>query len=88
MRQTLYSKYGRVAPTMKRSVLRSFYRELSGDESASANEHEEEIDRRVHQLLEMEDPDIIIDLRELNCGRKSQYDVFWDECRTYRSCSR
>ena len=63
---------------MKHSVMRSFYRKLSGDESASANEHEEEIARMVHQLLEMEDPDIIIDLRELNCGRKFQYDVFWD----------
>lgn len=42
MRQTLYSKYGRVAHTMKSSVMRSLYRELSGDESASANEHEKE----------------------------------------------
>ena len=32
-------------------------------------------------MLEMEDPDIVIDLRELNCGRKSQYDVFWEECK-------
>ncbi len=29
MRQTLFSKYGRVAPTMKRAVMRSFYRELT-----------------------------------------------------------
>lgn len=83
MRKTLYSKYGRVAPSMKLSVLRSFYKELSGDQSSSANEHEEEIDRRVNQMLEMEDPDIIIDLRELNCGRKSQYDVFWEECKKF-----
>ena len=68
MRQTLYSKYGRVTHTMKKSVMRSFYRELSGDESASTNVHEKEIDRRVLQLLEMEDPDIIIDLCEFNCG--------------------
>ncbi len=83
MRKTLYSKYGCVAPSMKRSVMKSFYKELSGDQSFSANEHEEEIDRRVYQMLEMEDPDIIIDLRELNCGCKSQYDVFWEECKKF-----
>ena len=31
----------------------------------------------------MEDPDIIIDLRELNCGQKSQYDTFWEECKKF-----
>ncbi len=28
----------------------------------------------------MEDPDIVLDLRQLNSGRKSQYDTFWEEC--------
>ena len=83
MRQSPFSKYGRVAPTMKRAVMRSFYRELTGDQSASANEHEGEIDRQVDQILDMEDPDIIIDLRELNCGRKSQYNAFWEECKKF-----
>lgn len=54
MRQTLHSKWS-IAHTRKRSVLN---REFSRDEAASANEHEEEIDRRVHQLLEMEDTDM------------------------------
>ena len=31
-------------------------------------------------MIEMEYPDIVLDLRHLNSGRKSQYDAFWDEC--------
>ena len=31
-------------------------------------------------VLELEDPDIIIDLKPLNRGRKGQYDVFWEDC--------
>ena len=32
-------------------------------------------------VLDMEDPDVIIDLRHLNLGHKGQYDVFWQECK-------
>lgn len=34
-------------------------------------------------ILEMEDADIVLDLRHLNTGRKSQYDVFWSECKKF-----
>ena len=34
-------------------------------------------------VLDMEDPDVIIDLRKLNSGRKGQYDVFWEQCRMF-----
>lgn len=42
-----------------------------------------EIDERVQSVLDMEDPDVIIDLRQLNSGRKGQYDVFWKECKKF-----
>ena len=45
-----------------------------------ANLPEAEIDDRVRMVLDTEDPDVIIDLRHLNSGRKGQYDVFWQEC--------
>jgi len=54
--------------------------ELTGDHSSSTNEHEAKIDKRVQQLFEMEDPEIIVDLYKHNEG---QNDVFWDECRKY-----
>lgn len=31
----------------------------------------------------MEDLDVVLDLRSLNTGHKSQYDVFWDECKKF-----
>ena len=31
----------------------------------------------------MEDPDIVLDLRALNTGQKTQYNVFWDESRKF-----
>ena len=39
-----------------------------GDASAARTTEEAEIDARVAECLEMEDPDIIIDLREVNCS--------------------
>ena len=41
------------------------------------------IDRHVQQLIEMEDPDIVVDLRVHNEGRKEIYDAFWRECQKF-----
>ena len=30
--------------------------------------------------MEMEDPDIVMDLRHLNTGAKARCDLFWTEC--------
>ncbi|CAB3995273.1 Hypothetical predicted protein [Paramuricea clavata] len=83
MRQSLMQKYGRVAPNIKPAVLRSLYRDLTDDSSAATNEHMAEIDERVRLILDMEDPNVVLDLRTLNTGNKSQYDVFWDECKKF-----
>ena len=65
------TKYGRVAPNMKPAIMRKFYRDLTGDNSAASNEHEAEIDERVRLLLEMEDPDVLLDMRALNTNKRS-----------------
>ena len=31
-------------------------------------------------IVDMEDVDVIVDLRNLNNGRKCMYEVFWQEC--------
>ena len=66
---------------MKPVILCALYRELTNDDSAPSNLHEAEIDERMRTNLEMEDADIVLDLSHLNTGRKSQYDVFWSECK-------
>ena len=83
MRKALLAKYGRVAPAMKKSVMRKWYKELTGDASAASNLHEAEIDERVRLVIEMEDPDVVLDLRALHTGAKSQYDAFWDQCQKF-----
>ena len=57
MRKELYSKFGRVAPSVKPSVLRHFYHELTGDSSAVNCLNEAEVDARVTELLFMEPDD-------------------------------
>ena len=83
MKRALASKFGRVSPSMKPVLLRALYKELTNDASASTNLHEAEIDERMRMILEMEDADIVVDLRHLNSGRKTRYDVFWGECKKF-----
>ena len=67
----------------KPAILREIYRQLTGDSSSARDEAEAQIDERVRTAIDMEDPDVIIDLRALNHGHSSRYDVFWDTCCTY-----
>ena len=34
---------------------------------------------RARLFVEMEDPEIVLDLRSLNTGQKTKYNCFWDE---------
>lgn len=68
---------------MKPVILRALYKELTNDASAATNLHEAEIDERMRMILEMEDADIVVDLRHLNSGRKTRYDIFWTECQKF-----
>lgn len=81
MRKALFTKFGRIAPSVKSAVLRFFYRELTGDASASAHPLQASVDSRIKQFIEMEDPDIVCDLRTLNSSSdRTKYDRFWEEC--------
>ena len=51
-----------------------------GDHSAACNLTETQVDERMQQLIDMEDPDVIVDLCHHNHGTASKYDIFWDEC--------
>ena len=83
MRKEMYKKFGRISAQTKPLALRWFYKEISNDQSAAATTDQAEIDKRVQLAIDMEDPDIVIDLREHNTGRAAQFDTFWDECGKY-----
>ena len=56
-----------------------------GDCSASSNTEQSELDERVRLILDMEDADIVTDLRALNGKKRTQYDTFWSECENFLS---
>ena len=80
MRAAAFDKFGRITPGMSPTAFQYIYKELTGDYSACSNLDSSEIEKRVKLAVDMEDSDVIIDLRHLNSGRKSIYDTFWLEC--------
>ena len=79
MRSAAFNKFGRLSSNLTPIAFRYFYKDLTGDHSAPANLDQAEIEKRVRLLVDMEDADVVLDLRHLNSGRKSMYDAFWDE---------
>ena len=51
-----------------------------GDASAGSNLDEKDIDKRVMEAIEMEDPAIVADLRHLSKNSSDKYSVFWTYC--------
>ena len=80
MKREVINKFGKVSSSVKPAVLRYFYHDLTGDSSGSETMNQEEVDLHAKQAIEIEDFEIVADLRHLNYGNKTKYDVFWDEC--------
>ena len=79
MRSAAFNKFGRLSSNLTPIAFRYIYKDLTGDHSTPANLDQAEIEKRVQLLVDMEDADVVLDLRHLNSGRKSMYDAFWDE---------
>ena len=79
----MYKKYGHISPHTEPLALQWFYKEVSNDHSTAATTDQSEVDKRVQLAIDMENPDIVIDLREHNMGRAAQFNAFWDECGKY-----
>ena len=54
-----------------------------GDASAGRTTEESEIDARVEEALQMEDPEILLDLKHMNQNQGDKYAVFWEQCRVF-----
>ena len=86
MRQAMFEKFGRVSPGVKPAVLRLFYKDLTGDCSASHDLPESVVDECVHEILTMEpeDPNTVVDLREVkNKDSRTKFEVVWSEAQKY-----
>lgn len=75
-RKEFYRLYGLILPKSKLHILRSIYHSLIGDQSGARTTAEEKMDQRVSEALMMEDPEIIMDLRQLNKNGKDSFGVF------------
>ena len=53
---------------------------IVGESSAASTTDQCIIDERIKEIIEMEDLDIIADLRVHNGTTSSHYDAFWDQC--------
>ena len=75
MRQSFSHFFGRVT-NVQPAYLREMYRQLTGDASAASTESEKEVDEHVRQALDLEDADVVVDLRHHNKGHPSKYEPF------------
>ena len=69
-------RFGSIAKGTKPHHLGAKFNDLTN--SAAPNLSTKLLDMRLKMALDMEDPDIIVDLRELNENNNNKYLVFWD----------
>ena len=81
IRRTLFKRFGRISNHVKPYSLRYVCWALTGDRSAPAHANEVDIERRVVRMVEMEDLDIVPDLRVHNVDRKAVFDPFLSACK-------
>jgi len=56
---------------------------LSGDSSSSSNELTKEMQDRIQTVLDLQDLEIMLDLRVNNGFKGIKFDIFWDEMNDY-----
>ena len=80
----MFDKFGLVTKNVKKSVLRHFYRDLTGDRATSPSPSDQDVDERLLALFELEEPDLLYDLRDANPGNQSnRYGVFWSTAKEF-----
>ena len=68
---------------MTPSVWKLLYNDLAGDNSTPPHELSKEMQERIRTILDLQDADIIMDLRINNGFHGTKFDTFWDELNEY-----
>ena len=55
----------------------------AGDQSASETSQQAEVDRRIQLVIDMEDVDVLPDLRSHNSGKPSNFQCCWKKCEEF-----
>ena len=74
----MFDKFGLVTGGVKKAVLRYFYQDLTGDQ-ASSPLSEQEVDERLEALFNLEEPEVLYDLRRVIPGKPCQFSTFWQK---------
>ena len=82
MKRTFVQSFGTITHC-KPAFLRRAYQFLTGDSAAASTLSEDETDRRVSEMLELQDPELVIDLRIDNKGQPEKFSVFWKNAKRY-----
>lgn len=84
MRREFLDEYNRLAK-ISPMILRNIYRTLLHDNTSASYSSEAEVDQRIARaVLEIDDPEVVLDLRRSNGNPKSNlFDSFWDELQCY-----
>ena len=84
MRREFLDKYNHLAKISK-MIRRNIYRTLLQDGSAAQYSSEAAVDERVAKaVLQLDDPQIVMDLRRMNGKPNSTiFDAFWQELQLY-----
>ncbi|GES81793.1 hypothetical protein GLOIN_2v1482475 [Rhizophagus clarus] len=82
MRKNVTEKYSLIAK-MAPSVWKLLYNVLAGDNSMPPHELSKEMQEKLRTILELQDADIVIDLRINNGFCDTKFDIFWNELREY-----
>lgn len=83
LKRMFISRFGTFTNNTPKYVLRDIYKELTNDHSASHDLPTLELDLRLQEALDSQDPDLIVDLRSLNSDGSDRYAVFWEHMEKY-----
>lgn len=65
------------------SVWKFLYSDLAGDNSIPPHELSKEMQERLRTILDLQDADIVMDLRINNGFHSTKFDIFWNELSEY-----
>ena len=68
---------------MSPSIWKLLYHDLAGDSSTPPHELSKEMQERLRIILDLQDADIIMDLRINNRFHDTKFDTFWEELSEY-----
>ncbi len=68
---------------MAPSIWKILYHDLAGDNSTPPHELSKEMQESMRIILDLQDADIIMDLRINNGFHGTKFDIFWNELNEY-----